>query len=133
MKKIKMIIAGAGLRGFAYTDFALSHKDMYEVVAVAEPVKERREKMQKLHNIPDNMCFEDWRPLLALPKFADLALISTMDDMHYEPCLQAIEKKYDILLEKPMAPQRVPGDSQGGGEKRRADCGVPRAAVRQVL
>ena len=105
MKKIKIIIVGAGLRGFAYADFALAHKEMYEVVAVAEPVKERREKMQRLHHIPDDKCFHDWKPLLALPKFADLAVISTMDDLHFEPCMEAIEKKYDILLEKPMAPR----------------------------
>ena len=25
------------------------------------------------------------------------------DDLHYEPCMQALAKGYDILLEKPMA------------------------------
>ena len=33
---------------------------------------------------------------------ADLALICTKDDMHYEPAMKAIELGYDILLEKPV-------------------------------
>lgn len=104
MDKLKMIVIGAGLRGFTYTKFAVEHPDMYEVVAVAEPVKARREEMKKQHNIPDDMCFEDWNELLDKPKFADIVLISTMDKGHYMPCLRAIEQKYDILLEKPVSP-----------------------------
>ncbi len=99
-----VILIGAGLRGIAYTDFALEHKDKYKVVAVAEPVEARRESMKKLHKIPDNMCFESWEELLDMPKIADLAMICTMDKGHFEPCMKAIERKYDILLEKPMSP-----------------------------
>ncbi len=100
----KVILIGAGLRGICYTDFALDHKDRYKVVAVAEPVKERRESLQRLHDVPEDMCFESWEELLNMPKFADLVMICTMDREHYEPCMKAIEKKYDILLEKPMSP-----------------------------
>lgn len=103
MKKITMLVIGAGGRGTTYAKFALEHPDMFQVVGVAEPIKERREKMQKEHNIPDEMCFDDWKPILDLPKCADMVVISTMDELHYEPCLKAIEKKYAILLEKPMA------------------------------
>ncbi len=98
------ILIGAGDRGKRYTDYALANKDKYKVVAVAEPVKGRRENMQKLHNIPDEMCFESWEEILDMPKLADLAIICTMDKDHYAPCMKAIERKYDILLEKPMSP-----------------------------
>jgi predicted dehydrogenase len=33
----------------------------------------------------------------------DIAIIATMDDMHYEPAMKAIELGYDLLLEKPVA------------------------------
>lgn len=98
------ILIGAGLRGITYTDFALNNEGKYKVVAVAEPVKERRDSLQKRHNIPDDMCFESWEPLLDMPKMADLAIICTMDKQHYDPFMKAVEKKYDILLEKPMSP-----------------------------
>ena len=35
---------------------------------------------------------------------SDIAMICTQDKMHYEPALMAIDKGYDILLEKPVAP-----------------------------
>ncbi len=100
----KVILIGAGLRGASYTREMLKADGKYQVVGVAEPVKNRREEIQKLHNIPDEMCYESWEPLLALPKCADLAVISTMDRQHFEPAMKAIEAGYDLLLEKPISP-----------------------------
>lgn len=104
MKKLKVILIGAGLRGTAYTDAMLEGKGNFEVVAVAEPIEERRENIKKKHNLPDEMCFETWETMLKKEKFADLALVCTMDRDHYAPTMAAIEKGYDLLLEKPVAP-----------------------------
>lgn len=103
MKKIKVILIGAGNRGSKYTDVMASMPDKYQVVAVAEPIDNRREYIKNKHNIPDEMCFTDWRPLLALGKIADAAVICTMDQEHYEPAVQAIDLHYDLLLEKPIS------------------------------
>lgn len=40
---------------------------------------------------------------MAQPKFADVAVIATVDEMHYEPALKAIDLGYNLLLEKPVA------------------------------
>ncbi|MBE6600767.1 MAG: Gfo/Idh/MocA family oxidoreductase [Ruminococcaceae bacterium] len=77
--------------------------DGFEVIAVAEPIDARREFIQKKFNIPDEMCRKSWEELLSIPKFADLAVIATMDRDHIAPALAAIDKGYDLLLEKPMA------------------------------
>lgn len=102
MKKLKVILIGAGGRGISYTDIMHKHPDKYEVVAVAEPIESRREHVKKLHNIPDDMCFEDYIPLLDKGKIADVALIATMDRQHFDPAMRAISLKYDLLLEKPI-------------------------------
>lgn len=106
MKKLKVILIGAGGRGQAYTDEMISEKfkGQFEVVAVAEPIKARREYIRDLHNIPEEMCFESWEQLTALPKCADIAIVATMDRMHVEPSIELMRKKYDLLLEKPAAP-----------------------------
>ena len=104
MKKKKIILIGAGLRGIAYTDIMAVRNDQYEVVSVAEPIENRREYIKKKHNIPDGMCFSSWEPILAMPKFADAVIISTMDRDHLAPAMAAIDRGYDILLEKPIAP-----------------------------
>lgn len=102
MKIVEVILIGAGIRGRAYTDFMTDER--FHVVAVADPVKECREYIKNKHNIPDDMCFEDWNQILSVPKFADVAIISTGDKMHYAPALKAIELGYNLLLEKPVAP-----------------------------
>lgn len=104
MKTYSVILLGAGSRGTAYTDIMMNCPDKFKVVAVAEPVKGWREAIQKKHNIPDDMCFNSWEEVLSRPKMADLVMICTMDEMHYEPALKAIDLGYDILLEKPAAP-----------------------------
>ena len=50
------------------------------------------------------MVFTDWREVADRPKMADFVIISMQDAMHCEPALRCIERGYDILLEKPMAP-----------------------------
>ena len=99
--KKKLIVIGAGSRGKRYTDLAQSFPETFEVVAVAEPIANRREYIKEKHGIKDEMCFESWEPLLALPKLADVAIIATMDRDHIAPTLAAIEKGYNLLLEKP--------------------------------
>lgn len=101
-KTLKVILIGAGSRGQAYTN--LMQNDKFKVVAVAEPESNEREYIKNLHNIPDEMCFETWEPLLDLEKIADVAIIATVDSMHYAPAMKAIERGYNLLLEKPVAP-----------------------------
>lgn len=103
MKKLKVILIGAGNRGTRYTDEMSLRSDMFEVVAVAEPIESRRNYIKEKHHLPDKMCFDDWRPLLELGKIADVAVISTMDRQHFGPTMAAIYLHYDLLLEKPIA------------------------------
>ena len=103
MKPISVIIIGVGNRGQRYAQHMSEMPDKYQVVGVAEPTKSHREAIQNLFNIPQEACFESWEEILAQPKMADLAVIATVDNMHYEPALMAIDKGYNLLLEKPVA------------------------------
>ena len=81
--KKRVILIGAGSRGTNYTGRMQKHfPDEFEVVAVAEPIENRRNFIKERHNIPDEMCFEDWRPLLEKGKIADSAIVATMDRDH---------------------------------------------------
>lgn len=104
MKKLDVIVIGAGSRGIAYTDIMKTHSDKFRVVGVAEPIADRRDYIQKKHDIDDAHCFENGEEMLALPRFADVAVISTMDRDHCQTALKAMEKGYHLLLEKPVAP-----------------------------
>lgn len=107
MKKLKAILIGAGGRGHSITSNMAKLDGQYEIVAVAEPVDNRRTDIKEKFGIPAERCFTDWKPLLALGKIADIAIIATMDKDHFEPAMKAISLHYDILLEKPVSPDPV--------------------------
>lgn len=104
MEPLKVIVLGAGGRGGRYTDIMGEYPDRFKVVGVAEPIEDRREYIRKKHNVPEENCFVTWEHALEREKFADICIISTMDQMHYAPAMKAIELGYDLLLEKPVAP-----------------------------
>lgn len=106
MNKIYTVaVLGAGNRGReAYGGYILEHPGDIKAVAVAEPDPNKRSLFSKEHNIKQELQFESWKDLLNKEKLADGIIIATLDNMHLEPVLQAMEKGYKILLEKPIAP-----------------------------
>lgn len=104
MKQLSLILIGGGDRGSSYLKFLQKNSGLFKLVALAEPVRDKRDYLKELYNVPSDMCFESYEELLSLPKAADIAMICTQDKMHYEPAMMAIKKKYDLLLEKPIAP-----------------------------
>lgn len=105
MKKLKAIIVGCGNRGLLAYSVAMENlKDKFDIVAAADPIDARLNNIKERFNIKDELCVKDWKELAAMPKFADVVVIATQDNMHYEPALAFIDKKYDLLLEKPIAP-----------------------------
>lgn len=104
MKKISIAVIGAGARGrFAYSSYALNNKEEVEIVAIAEPNEERRSLFVKEHNIKSEFVFHDWKEMLNEAKLADGIIIANNDEDHFKPTKIALEKGYNILLEKPMS------------------------------
>ena len=98
-----VIVIGAGGRGTRYSDIMAASGGRFKVIAVAEPIDVRRNYIKEKFDLPDDMCHLSWEEFLARPKFADLVIVATMDRQHYAPTMAAIEKGYDILLEKPIS------------------------------
>ena len=103
MKQFSVILIGAGDRGTTYVKHMKSMPEKFKIVAVAEPIEARRNFVKDLFDLGEDMCFSDWKEILDRPKLADIAIIATMDEMHYEPAMKAIGLGYDLLLEKPAA------------------------------
>lgn len=104
MEPVKVIVVGAGMRGMGYAEFATHCPDKCQIVGVADPREWYRNNLKEKFNIPDNQVFSCWTEVAEAEKFADAVLICTQDNMHVEPSVAFAEKKYHILLEKPMAP-----------------------------
>ena len=106
-KPITAVIAGAGSRGTTYARYAQLHPDELKIVGVAEPLAINRQHMVETYGIPDDNIFLDWREMAARPRLADAVIIATQDAMHADPAVEFAQKKYAILLEKPMAPNEA--------------------------
>ncbi len=101
---VTVITLGAGGRGNVYGNYGIQFPKELNIVGVAEPISIRNKRYAKKHNIPEENRFVTWEHVFDRPKFADAVIISTPDDLHYGPCMKALEMGYDILLEKPIAP-----------------------------
>ncbi len=104
MKPVKLIVIGAGDRGTNYANYALRHPDLAKVIVVAELRDYYRDRIATQHNIPIENTFADWRELIEKNIEADGVIIATQDSQHLEPAVAFADKGYNILLEKPMAP-----------------------------
>lgn len=104
MKKIKMILIGAGDRGTTYADLGAEYCPEFELVGVADPDPIRRNYIKEKFSLSDDVCSENWETILDRTKFADAAIIATQDHLHFAPAMKAISLGYHLLLEKPVAP-----------------------------
>lgn len=103
-KPVTAILIGAGHRGNIYADYAFIRPDEVEIVGIAEPNAVRNGRFARKHEIPAANRFYNWEDVFKRKKFADAVIIATPDNLHFEPCIKALESGYDVLLEKPAAP-----------------------------
>jgi predicted dehydrogenase len=103
-KPVTAITLGAGGRGNVYGGFAAKYPNLLDIVGVAEPIPIRNERYTAKHQIAEANRFDTWERVFERPKFADAIIITTPDNLHYAPCMKALEMGYDVLLEKPIAP-----------------------------
>ncbi len=101
---VTAITLGAGNRGRVYGGFAREYPDHLDIVGVAEPIPIRRERYAEAMSIAPEHQFVTWEHVFDQPRFADAVIVSTPDDLHYGPCMRALELGYDVLLEKPISP-----------------------------
>jgi predicted dehydrogenase len=133
---------GCGARAQTYTQLASRRPDRFQIVAGADPVPERVEKIRRVSGRADFRLFRSAEELLAAGRLADMVLIATQDNFHYEHCRGALRLGYNVLLEKPIAtrPEQVVEISQlaGAAQRRVMVCFVLRFAafyrkVREII
>lgn len=106
-KPVSVIVIGCNGRGYyAYANWIRRNPGRMKVVGAAEPLPGRRDRIAAEHAIPKENVFTTWEDVFSRPKFADAVIIATPDDLHVGPALAAMEKGYDILLEKPIGMNR---------------------------
>lgn len=103
-RPITAIIVGAGHRSFVYSELAKTNPEMLKIVGVADPNPIRRKKAMDYFGFKEDMCFENAEGLAKKGKLADTVINGTMDEQHLETAVPLLDAGYDMLLEKPFAP-----------------------------
>ena len=105
MRQYTVAIAGLGGRGLhTYAKYQDKFPQRMKIVAVADIDKEKVEYAGNMYAVPQDMRFDSAESLLAREKLADVLILATQDRQHVAQALVALEKGYDILLEKPISP-----------------------------
>ena len=102
MKKVTFAILGVGNRGKNYA-YRLSTKEGAEVVAIADNRPVRTEATNAFLHLPPERVFSSGEEMLKQPKMADIMIIASQDKQHLAHSIAAMEKGYDLVLEKPIA------------------------------
>lgn len=104
-RKLTVALAGLGSRGKdMYAPAAKLYPDKMEITAIADIDPEKVEDVAREYHIPKERCFCSAEELLAQEKLADVMFITTQDRQHVGHAIPALQKGYDLLLEKPVSP-----------------------------
>lgn len=104
--RITLVGIGCGSRTRTYMKLAMEYPERFRIVAAADPVTVRAEQVRDFAPEEERASirlFANADELLSQPKMADVAIIGTQDDYHFEPAKRALELGYDLLLEKPIS------------------------------
>lgn len=104
MNKKTVVIFGYGQRGFIYGEYIRQFPEKYEVNAIIENNEERFLLAKK--DFKDIPIFKNHNDFLKQNIKADLVIVSTQDQSHKEHAIIMMEHGYDLLLEKPIAPNK---------------------------
>lgn len=100
---LRVVVIGCGSRGTGYAKLAAALPGKYRLVAAADPVAERVERIRELSNDRNFKGYDSCAALLADRPEADLVMLATQDGHHYDQAMGAMEGGYDLLLEKPVS------------------------------
>ena len=105
-KRLTLAGIGCGSRTRTYLKLASELPDRYQITAAADLIESRCQSV--IDHAPEQdragiKTYPSADALLSEPLLADLAIIGTQDNYHYEPCKKALEIGYNVLLEKPIA------------------------------
>ena len=99
--KVRALVVGYGDRGSIYAGYAKKNPDELEISAVVDPDNFRLELARETFGVEHTKYFTDLEAVLKQEKLADCAILTTMDELHYEQAKALLEKDYHLLIEKP--------------------------------
>ena len=102
-RPVRVGIVGAGGRGRLHARHVRLAGGI--VAAIAEPRRERRERLADAYDVPATARFTHWADLADRASgLVDVVVIATQDNDHVDPAIAFAELGVHLLCEKPIAP-----------------------------
>ena len=105
-RKIRGVIVGYGNRGQVYADYTFDSPDEFEIVGVVDVNDFKLQQAKERYKLDDSCLFKTIEDFLKAKVSCDIVINSTMDQLHYETALKILNAKYDMLIEKPIVPNK---------------------------
>jgi len=102
---LSVAILGCGSRGADSYGLYLKNDKHFNIVSLCDIRKIKVDRFSKEFNVNPNNCFVDENDFFK-EKRADVIIIATQDKDHVRHAIKALEVGYDILLEKPVTPNK---------------------------
>ena len=102
-RPVRIVVIGAGNRAHKYLEYARRNPEQLRLAAIVEVNDLRRRAMADAFGLPDKYCYAHYDDFFAEGLDADMVLISTPENAHFDPAVKAIDAGYHVLLEKPIA------------------------------
>lgn len=106
MKRLKAVILGYGDRSDKYAEYSLVNPDELSIIAVIDIADYKLKLAKSKFNLPDDMLFSSLDDFLKKNIKCDVVINGTMDKLHYETSIKLLNNKYNLLLEKPVTPNK---------------------------
>lgn len=99
MKTLKTAVVGLGRIGWGYHVPEVARHEGFELVAVVDPLEERRQEAREAHGVPAYPSIED----LFAHERPDLVVIASPTRHHAGQTVAALEHGAHVFCDKPMA------------------------------
>lgn len=104
MQSIRIVVAGAGHLGKYHIQKIIADPDA-ELVGIVEPDDEKRRDMEALYNVPTAASVRGFVGQ------ADAVIIATPTSSHLDVGLDAFDRGWHVLMEKPLARSSAEGEA----------------------
>jgi predicted dehydrogenase len=130
VKPIRLGLIGCGgIVQMVHAPSLLALPETVQVVAVADPVPENRNRVGEMFGVPESQRYVDHRTLLERATI-DLVSIATPHHLHAEHVIAAAQAGVAVVCEKPMATSMAEADAILQAVRR---SGVPYSEVHNLL
>ncbi len=113
-RRLRVAVVGLGV-GFQHLSAFRSLSDLYELVAVCDPVEAKRQLAQGILGVERGVA--DFEELVAMDDL-DVIDVCTPPDLHRPMVTRALEAGFDVICEKPLAGSLADVDAIAESERR---------------